>query len=61
MNFMNILSVLLDNIIEIFNGIEHVLNPGDEVVVPKGTPHHGKCIAGTRTIHAFGGKRIQND
>ncbi|ETJ29315.1 hypothetical protein Q604_UNBC16143G0001, partial [human gut metagenome] len=20
-----------------------------------------RCIAGTRTIHAFGGKRIQND
>ena len=47
--------------IEIFNGVEHILNPGDELLVPKGTPHYGRCIAGTRTIHAFGGKRIQND
>lgn len=46
---------------EIFNDIEHVLNPGDELLVPKQTPHHGRCIAGTRTIHAFGGKRIRND
>lgn len=44
--------------IEIFNGIEHVLNPGDELLVPKGTPHHGRAIKGTRTIHAFGGRRI---
>ena len=45
--------------IEIFNGEEHVLNPGDEILVPKGTPHHGRVKAGTRTIHAFGGKRIK--
>ncbi|NRY63700.1 hypothetical protein DZE40_004795 [Clostridium beijerinckii] len=29
--------------------------------MPKGTPHHGKYITGTRTTHAFGGKRIQKD
>ena len=38
---------------------ETVLKPGDEFVIPKHTPHSGKCVAGTRTIHAFGGKRIQ--
>lgn len=38
---------------------ETVLQPGDEFVIPKGTPHCSKRIAGTRTIHAFGGKRIQ--
>ena len=43
---------------EIFNGEEHILHPGDELLIPKGTPHHGHVTKGTRTIHAFGGKRI---
>ena len=43
----------------IMNAEEYVLNPGDEIFIPKGTEQWGKCIAGTRTIHAFGGKRIQ--
>jgi quercetin dioxygenase-like cupin family protein len=38
---------------------ETVLKPGDEFVISKGTPHSSKRLAGTRTIHAFGGKRIQ--
>ena len=42
----------------IMNDKEYVLNPGDEILIPKGTEQSGKCIAGTRTIHAFGGKRI---
>jgi quercetin dioxygenase-like cupin family protein len=42
----------------ILNGKEFILNPGDELFIPKGTEQGGKCIAGTRTIHAFGGKRI---
>jgi quercetin dioxygenase-like cupin family protein len=41
------------------NGTEYILNPGDELFIPKGTRQWGKCIAGTRTIHAFGGKRIK--
>jgi len=41
------------------NGQEYVLNPGDELFIPKGTEQGGRCIAGTRTIHAFGGKRIK--
>ncbi len=40
------------------DGREIVLNPGDELFVPAGTEQWGKSIAGTRTIHAFGGKRI---
>ena len=44
--------------IEIFNGEEHVLHQGDELLIPKGMPHHGRVKKGTRTIHAFGGKRI---
>ena len=38
---------------------EIVLNPGDELFIPKRIEQGGKCIAGTRTIHAFGGKRIK--
>lgn len=45
----------------IIDGKEIVLNPGDELFVPKGTLQGGRCIAGTRTISAFGGKRIKKD
>lgn len=44
--------------IAIVNGEKVVLNPGDELFIPKGTMQSGSAIAGTRTIHAFGGKRI---
>jgi quercetin dioxygenase-like cupin family protein len=40
------------------NGNEIQLKPGDELFIPKGSEQSGACIAGTRTIHAFGGKRI---
>ena len=30
---------------------------GEEIYIPKGTPHSGESVPGTRTIHAFGGKR----
>lgn len=43
----------------VIDGREIVLNPGDELFIPKGVWQSGRCIAGTRTIHAFGGKRIQ--
>jgi len=33
------------------------LNAGQEYVIPRGTPHSGDVLAGTRTIHAFGGHR----
>jgi len=32
---------------------------GDEYFIPKNVPHAGKFIAGTRTIHCFGGKRAE--
>jgi quercetin dioxygenase-like cupin family protein len=35
------------------------LKPGDELYILKGTEQWGKSIAGTRTIHAFGGQRIK--
>ncbi len=40
---------------------EIVLNAGDEIFIPKGTLQGGRCIAGTRTISAFGGKRIKRE
>jgi quercetin dioxygenase-like cupin family protein len=33
------------------------LEPGHEILIPKGVTHSGERIANTRTIHAFGGKR----
>jgi quercetin dioxygenase-like cupin family protein len=37
---------------------ETPLKPGNEFFIPRGILHSGRCLAGTRTIHAFGGKRI---
>jgi hypothetical protein len=37
---------------------EHV-HDYDEYFIPKGLAHAGEFIAGTRTIHAFGGKRAE--
>jgi quercetin dioxygenase-like cupin family protein len=35
------------------------LTRGREYYIPKGLPHDGAFIAGTRTINAFGGKRAE--
>jgi quercetin dioxygenase-like cupin family protein len=43
----------------VLDGKEYVLNPGDELYIPKGTLQAGRCVSGTRTIHAFDGKRIK--
>jgi mannose-6-phosphate isomerase-like protein (cupin superfamily) len=32
---------------------------GEECHIPKGVPHSGESVAGTRTIHAFGGRRAR--
>jgi quercetin dioxygenase-like cupin family protein len=32
---------------------------GQEFFIPKGTWHGGEPVAGTRTIHAFGGRRAE--
>lgn len=37
---------------------EVVLQRGNELFIPKGIPHGGKVKKGTRTVHAFGGKRV---
>ena len=35
------------------------LTSGHEYVIPRGTLHGGEVVAGTRTIHAFGGHRAE--
>lgn len=42
----------------IINGKEEPICAGQECYIPKGIPHSGRAIAGTRTIHCFGGKRV---
>ncbi|MDR1821311.1 MAG: cupin domain-containing protein [Oscillospiraceae bacterium] len=41
------------------NGEAHALSVGEELLIPAGTEHYEESAAGTRTIHAFGGRRIQ--
>jgi mannose-6-phosphate isomerase-like protein (cupin superfamily) len=43
----------------ILDGKRIPLNVGDEYFIPKGTVHGGESTLGTRTIHAFGGKRAR--
>lgn len=43
----------------IINGQHIVLKPGQEYCIAKGIPHSSEVIAGTRTIHAFGGRRAE--
>ena len=43
----------------IVGGQEIPIAPGDEYHIPKGVAHSGRYSAGTRTIHAFGGKRAE--
>ena len=42
----------------IISGREVPYERGGECYIPKGTPHSGRAVAGTRTIHCFGGKRV---
>ena len=41
----------------IFEGRHVPLHAGAEYLIPKGVLHGGEVLAGTRTIHAFGGHR----
>ena len=42
-------------------GREFVLRKGDEPLIPASAVHGGRCVAGTRTIHAFGGRRAERE
>jgi quercetin dioxygenase-like cupin family protein len=41
----------------IINGRGIPINAGEEYFIPRGVVHGGLVVAGTRTIHAFGGHR----
>jgi quercetin dioxygenase-like cupin family protein len=43
----------------IIEGRRIVLTAGDEYFIPRGIHHSGEVLAGTRTIHAFGGQRAE--
>lgn len=41
----------------IIDGNRIPVDAGEEYWIPRGTPHGGEVVAGTRTIHFFGGHR----
>jgi quercetin dioxygenase-like cupin family protein len=41
----------------VIDGQRVSLHAGDEYFIPSRMPHAGEVVAGTRTIHAFGGHR----
>ena len=41
----------------VIDGRRIPVGTGEEYFIPRGTPHSGEVVAGTRTIHAFGGTR----
>ena len=43
----------------IIQGERIPLNNGQEYLIPRGVRHGGEVVAGTRTIHAFGGHRAE--
>jgi ethanolamine utilization protein EutQ (cupin superfamily) len=43
----------------IVDGRHIPINAGDEYFIPKGLSHGGEVVAGTRTIHVFGGHRAE--
>jgi quercetin dioxygenase-like cupin family protein len=45
----------------ILNGNRIPLKAGEEYCIARGVPHRGEVVAGTRTIHAFGGHRADRE
>jgi quercetin dioxygenase-like cupin family protein len=43
----------------IVDGQRIPVKAGEEYVIPRGVWHSGEVVAGTRTIHAFGGRRAE--
>ncbi len=41
----------------LIDGARIPVGAGQEYFIPRGVPHGGEVVAGTRTIHAFGGRR----
>jgi mannose-6-phosphate isomerase-like protein (cupin superfamily) len=45
----------------IVDGRRIPVRAGEEYMIPRGVSHGGEVVAGTRTIHAFGGHRADRD
>jgi mannose-6-phosphate isomerase-like protein (cupin superfamily) len=45
----------------IIEGKHIPIGVGEEYIIPRGIPHSGKSVTGTRTINAFGGKRAKRE
>jgi mannose-6-phosphate isomerase-like protein (cupin superfamily) len=45
----------------IIDGKPIPIRAGEEYFIPQGTPHAGEVLAGTRTIHFFGGHRADRE
>jgi quercetin dioxygenase-like cupin family protein len=43
----------------IIEGRRIPVKAGEEYIIPRGVLHGGEVVAGTRTIHAFGGQRAR--
>jgi len=43
----------------IIDGRRIPIKAGEEYLIPRGVTHGGEVVAGTRTIHAFGGQRAK--
>jgi quercetin dioxygenase-like cupin family protein len=43
----------------VIGGERIAVKAGEEYVIPRGVLHGGEVVAGTRTIHAFGGHRAE--
>jgi quercetin dioxygenase-like cupin family protein len=41
----------------VIDGLRIPVKAGEEYFIPQGVVHSGDVVAGTRTIHAFGGRR----
>jgi len=45
----------------LISGARIAVKAGEEYFIPRGVPHSGEVVAGTRTIHAFGGHRADRE
>ncbi len=45
----------------VIHGKQIDVKAGEEYFIPRGVPHSGKVLSGTRTIHAFGGHRADRE
>jgi mannose-6-phosphate isomerase-like protein (cupin superfamily) len=52
-------TVLEGEYVVVLDGKEVPVRAGQEYFIPKGTRIAGRVLAGTRTVHAFGGRRAE--